>query len=129
MRGYLCSILIVTVTAPCLWSAEGGQKHPVYVGARVCANCHEGKGMGHQFSRWLASRHARAYAILGTPLGYEKAAKAGVSGNPQKAERCLRCHAPGALRSDDSIVEGFDYRDGVQCEDCHGAGASIHLKR
>ncbi len=45
--------------------AEGRQ--PIYVGAHACAACHDGVGMGHQYSRWLLSRHAQAYASLSLP--------------------------------------------------------------
>ena len=33
-------------------------KQPVYVGARACARCHEGKAAGNQYSHWLLSAHA-----------------------------------------------------------------------
>ncbi|MHC4323400.1 MAG: hypothetical protein ACYSUX_03910, partial [Planctomycetota bacterium] len=62
IREYLF-ILIITLACSCsLLAQEAGQKHPVYVGVKVCATCHRGKGMGHQFSKWLASKHAGAYA-------------------------------------------------------------------
>lgn len=68
MCGYLFTILIITVACSFpLWAQEDSQKHSVYVGVKICTTCHQGKGMGHQFSRWLASKHARAYAILAKP--------------------------------------------------------------
>jgi YVTN family beta-propeller protein len=134
MRSYLCTILIITVTAPCLWSAEGSQKHPVYVGAKVCANCHQGKGMGHQFSRWLASRHARAYAVLAKPEAKKIAELSGIPQEPQQSPMCLGCHATGAHVEAWEKDETFFTEDGVQCEKCHGPGseyvdASIMIDR
>ena len=40
------------------------KKQPIYVGARTCAACHEGHEAGNQYSQWLLSRHARAWASL-----------------------------------------------------------------
>ena len=98
-----------------------------YVGVMACARCHRGAEMGYQFSRWRTSKHARAYAVLGTRAGYEVAARESVNGNPQEAHQCLRCHTTGAERSPDRFVSGFDRTDGVQCEACHGAGSGYSL--
>ncbi|MBN2563738.1 MAG: beta-propeller fold lactonase family protein [Phycisphaerae bacterium] len=98
-----------------------------YVGVMACAKCHQGMMMNYQFSKWRLGRHARAYAVLGTPAGYEMAAKAGIQGDPQACAKCLRCHAPGATptgaSSQDRMMDGFDPADGVQCEHCHGPGS------
>ena len=40
---------------------------PVYVGVKACADCHSGKRMGHQYSKWLLSRHSTAFAVLAKP--------------------------------------------------------------
>ena len=66
---------------------EGEEKQPVYVGARVCATCHDGPGMGHQFSQWLLSKHARAYADLSTPEAREMAI---ISGKSRRLSCCWR---------------------------------------
>ena len=60
----LLATLVLIVSAA---GYEGSDKQPVYVGARVCGSCHEGSGMGHQFSKWLMSKHAEAYAALALP--------------------------------------------------------------
>lgn len=93
-----------------------------YAGVWNCAACHDGPSMGYQFSRWRVSRHARAYAVLATPKGYEVARSQGVEGNPQKAEACLKCHSTGFGLAAESFLEGFDPREGVTCEACHGPG-------
>jgi YVTN family beta-propeller protein len=94
-----------------------------YTGVMACAKCHQGPMMGYQFSKWRLSRHARAYAVLGTPAGYELAAREGVEGNPQEALACLRCHTTGRQQSAHALSETFDRSEGVQCESCHGPGS------
>ncbi len=95
---------------------------PKYVGASACGTCHQGPMMGYQLSLWRLSPHAQAYAVLATPAAAEIAAKMGVSGAPQLATACLRCHVtgggPGA-----AIMKSYDVMEGVGCESCHGAGS------
>jgi YVTN family beta-propeller protein len=123
MRNYLL-ILIVAATYPStLWAHEGGQKHPVYVGVQVCATCHQGKGMGHQFSKWLASKHASAYAVLSKPEAKKIAELSGIPQEPQESPLCLGCHATGAHVEEWEKDETFFFQDGVQCEKCHGPGS------
>ena len=106
-----------------LRAEEGNQKNPVYVGVKACATCHQGKGMGHQFSRWLASKHARAYAVLARPEAKEIAELSGIPQEPQESPMCLGCHATGAHVEEWERDETFFYEDGVQCEKCHGPGS------
>lgn len=94
-----------------------------YTGVMACARCHRGPMMGYQFSKWRLGKHARAYAVLGTKTGYEMAAGAGITGNPQEDPRCLGCHTTGFAVNKNGFLEGFDFSDGVQCESCHGAGS------
>ena len=63
------TIVVVMGLAGVAWSAESGvaDKHPVYVGVRMCTQCHGGLAAGHQFSLWRVSKHADAYATLWTP--------------------------------------------------------------
>ncbi len=99
------------------------EKHPVYVGARVCASCHQGEHMGHQFSRWLLSKHARAYSVLSHPEAKKIAQLSGIPQEPQESAVCLGCHATGAEAEDWEKDETFVTEDGVQCEKCHGPGS------
>jgi cytochrome c553 len=64
--------------------AAGAQakKQPVYVGARACAACHEGKQTGNQYSHWLLSKHARAWAELAKPEAKEMARLSGITDVP-----------------------------------------------
>lgn len=124
MRLYFSTILIITVACSFpLWAQESSQKHPVYVGVKVCATCHKGKGMGHQFSRWSASKHARAYAILAKPEAKKIAELSGIPYESQESSTCLGCHATGAHVEEWEKDETFYSTDGVQCEKCHGPGS------
>jgi YVTN family beta-propeller protein len=79
--------------------------------------------MGHQFSRWLASRHAGAYAILAKPGAKLIAELSGIPQEPQESPMCLGCHATGAHAEAWEKDETFYTEDGVQCEKCHGPGS------
>lgn len=123
MRGCILTYLNIAVIASCAWASESYLRHPVYVGARACATCHQGQGMGHQFSRWLASKHARAYAVLAKPQAKQMAELSGIVQEPQESAMCLGCHATGAHAEEWEKDESFSTEDGVQCEKCHGPGS------
>ena len=122
--GRILTILVIAAACSVVaWAQESGQRHPVYVGAKICATCHQGKGMGHQFSRWLASKHARAFAVLADPQAKRIAELSGIPQEPQESTMCLGCHATGAHAEDWEKDETFSTLDGVQCERCHGPGS------
>jgi YVTN family beta-propeller protein len=122
-HGYLFILLIVIAQSFAVKAQEGGQKHPVYVGVKVCATCHQGKGMGHQFSKWMASKHAQAYAVLAKSEAKEIARLSGIPQQPQESAMCLGCHSTGAHVEEWERDETFFTEDGVQCEKCHGPGS------
>ena len=99
------------------------QKQPVYVGARACAQCHEGKAAGNQYSHWLASAHAKAWATLALPEAKAMARLSGIPDEPEQAPICLGCHATAADSEKWERDVGFRLEDGVQCEKCHGPGS------
>ena len=82
-----------------------------YVGAEVCATCHESQ---HQV--WTESQHAIAYEDLeGVNKAFDPA--------------CIKCHTVGF----DKPGGFFDFDItghlmGVQCESCHGAGRA-HVEK
>ncbi len=104
-------------------SAAEREVHPVYVGSRVCASCHSGKQMGHIFSKWFHTKHAKAYASLSKPEAKEIAKLSGIPQEPQEAAMCLGCHATGAQAEEWEKDPSFHLEDGVQCERCHGPGS------
>ncbi len=84
--------------------------------------------MGSQFSIWLHSKHAQAYASLAGPEADKIAKLSGIAQEPQEAAICLGCHAPAALHEDWEKDDTFVMEDGVQCEDCHGPGSEYRYK-
>jgi YVTN family beta-propeller protein len=95
----------------------------VFVGAQACGRCHQGPGMGHQYSKWLLSRHARAYASLSLPEARPIADLSGIPGDPHDSPMCLGCHATASDVEPWRRDPGFRLEDGVQCEMCHGPGS------
>jgi YVTN family beta-propeller protein len=96
---------------------------PKYVGVMTCGRCHQGKRMGHPFSKWRLSAHAQAYAVLGTVEARQVAQSMGVSGDPQSSVDCLQCHATGQSEPSRGRTATFEVFRGVQCESCHGPGS------
>lgn len=117
-------IAAAAALAPLVFISRGAPAKPVYVGSRVCAGCHNGPGMGHQYSRWLLSKHAQAYAALSRPESWEIAKISGLREEPWKAQICLGCHST-AFKADERELdpETFRREDGLQCEACHGPGS------
>lgn len=123
MKCIISISLSITLCISICRAHEGADKHPVYVGAGVCATCHQTERMGHQFSKWLASKHAGAYAVLANPQSKEIARLSGIPQEPQESTMCLGCHATGAHAEDWEKDNTFYVEDGVQCEKCHGPGS------
>jgi len=98
-------------------------RQPVYVGAKVCGQCHEGTAMGDQLTRWLHSRHAKAYMSLAKPEAKQIAKWSGIPMEPQESAMCLGCHATASQAEPWERDETFSIRGGVQCEMCHGPGS------
>lgn len=122
MRSFLI-IALVIVTSASVRAAENSQRQSVYVGARACAKCHDGRGMGNQYSKWLTSKHAQTYAVLAQPESKKIAQLSGIPQEPQESPMCLGCHATGAHAEAWEKDKMFFVEDGVQCEKCHGPGS------
>ncbi|HYM13486.1 MAG TPA: multiheme c-type cytochrome [Bryobacterales bacterium] len=94
-----------------------------YIGAGGCAssNCHGGttaasekdsRIFGNEYSIWsVRDKHSKAYSVLADARS-RRMTEILKLGNPQKAQRCLACHAVGSPEKSVS--------DGVACEACHG---------
>jgi hypothetical protein len=97
---------------------------PSYMGSEKCARmCHKAVTKGEQLKIWQESKHAHAYAELATPKAQETAKKAGIVGDPQKSDKCLKCHVTGFGLPAERFDSTFSAKDGIQCEACHGAGS------
>jgi hypothetical protein len=114
----------VTAIGLCVIAEEGLGSQ--YVGAALCKNCHRSERTGNQFGAWQKMEHAKAFATLGEGEAKEIAKKQGID-DPQKSEKCLKCHLTAAGVPADQVSKKFDPKQGVQCESCHGAGEK-HVK-
>lgn len=131
MRRVVCSfrVVVVAVLSSLLFGAvavsggEGKQKPTgKYVGARACKNCHQSEKTGAQYKKWFEMKHARAYKVLKTPEARKVATQLGVTGDPQKSPKCLKCHVTAHGVDPKRLAKKFKVSDGVQCESCHGPG-------
>ncbi len=104
-------------------AADSGASHPKYTGVMACAECHKGPEMGYQFSRWRTSKHANAYAVLGTAAAAIIAKEMGVEGDPLTHPDCLKCHTTAYFRPAGGYLDSYSIYEGVGCEACHGAGS------
>jgi hypothetical protein len=94
-----------------------------FVGVKSCKPCHNTEKQGKQTPIWLASEHAKAFQTLKTPEAAQVATKAGVKGAAHEAKECLRCHVAAFGVAAAQIKPTFAVEEGVQCENCHGAGS------
>jgi Cytochrome c554 and c-prime len=97
-----------------------------YIGANKCKNCHEAEASGNQYAVWLKSGHSKAFETLGSDEAKKFAKEKGID-DPQKSDKCLKCHETAFGVAADLIKNGFDPKQGVQCESCHGPGEA-HFK-
>ena len=118
-------IIITMVLYPGLvsdLSAQTSDEH-IYVGEKVCRQCHNLPGSRDQYNPWRLSKHARAYSSLFKPEAKEIAELSGIDIEPQKSPICLGCHTTAYNVEEWEREETFHFEDGVQCELCHGPGS------
>ena len=109
--------------------ATGAWAGPVkYVGVKKCAMCHKKPTVGEQYAIWKKTAHAKAWETLATPKAMKLAKKAGVE-DPQKDERCAKCHTTAWGEDPANLGTKFKVEDGVGCESCHGAGGKYAKKK
>jgi YVTN family beta-propeller protein len=90
-----------------------------YIGNEVCGTCH-----AREYKKWLGTRHARSWVMLGMT---EKAERVKshfnlTASSPQNSAICLKCHGTAADTPPESRQPTFHIEEGVQCETCHGPG-------
>jgi YVTN family beta-propeller protein len=112
---------VLPLSAPAAYVNSG--KEPIYIGSQACGRCHDGPQMGHQLSKWLLTKHAKAYTALSRPEAKEITKLSGITQEPHKAKMCLGCHATASEEEDWERGEDFHLADGLQCEACHGPGS------
>ena len=92
-----------------------------YAGVKKCSICHKTPAQGEQYSKWQASKHAKAFETLGTAAAKEAGAKRGVD-DPQKSGKCLKCHSTAYGNTEAQVTQVIPLEEGVSCESCHSAG-------
>jgi len=108
------------------WAAKDtGNK---YMGVAKCKKCHADEKLGNQYGKWKKMKHAKAYELLGSDKAKEVAKKAGITEDPQKSPKCLKCHTTGHDLPASRFGTLFKVKDGVQCEACHGPGRAYAKK-
>ena len=107
-------------------ATKGGNQ---FLGADACKICHKTEKSGDQYGIWAASKHAKAFEVLGTEEAKKVAVAAGVEGNPQEADQCLQCHVTAHGAKAELLGPKFAKEQGVGCESCHGAGSGYKAKK
>jgi len=97
-----------------------------YIGAEKCKSCHQAESAGGQYAHWQKTTHAKAWERLASPEAKESGKKVGIE-DPQKSDKCLKCHVTAFGVPAEQIKKGFELKGGVQCESCHGPGEK-HMK-
>jgi len=94
-----------------------------YVGTKMCGMCHKSEKQGKQLDIWQKSKHAEAYKTLTTAKAAEFAKARGLKKPASESPECLECHTFGKTVDASLLEKGFDIKEGVQCESCHGPGS------
>lgn len=127
----LTLVVVVMGIALLVVSALGqGQAEPAgkaskatfkYIGAKGCKMCHNSAAQGKQYEIWTASKHSQAYAVLASPEAKKVASAKGIA-DPQKDEKCLKCHLTAYNAPAEMLTKTYSIEEGVSCESCHGPG-------
>lgn len=113
------AFVVALCLAPGLIFAQSKFK---YVGAKTCMPCHMTPKSGAAYKIWQGSAHAKAFATLATPAALEIAKKKGIA-DPQKDEKCMKCHETAFGAAAAQLAPSFKAGEGVGCEACHGPGS------
>lgn len=104
-----------------------GQAQNKYVGVKTCGMCHKTEKQGKQLDIWQKSKHAEAYKTLTGTRADSIAKVKGLKKPAAASPECLTCHVIGFDVEASLLDKNFDYKEGVQCETCHGAGSSYKV--
>ncbi len=120
----ILSVAALKVSHPDATTTEPPEGPPTFVGAENCV-CHKNPARGNQYGKWLKEDpHAQAYAHLAGDKARTVAKEMGID-DPQKSDKCLRCHATAAIVKPEQISGTLALTEGVSCEGCHGAGSNF----
>jgi cytochrome c5 len=120
MKNLILTVVVLACVA--FFVMPGVAADNKYVGVKQCSMCHKADKSGNQFGVWQKSKHAEAYKTLTSDKANEIAKKKGLKKPAAESPECLECHT---VTADAKLLDkGFDAKDGVQCEKCHGAGSA-----
>ncbi len=125
MKKYIIAATVIVlsiVTSVWLMFAQR-KRESIYVGEKVCRQCHHLAGNRDQFNPWRLSQHADAYAALFKSEAKPIADLSGIDIKPHQSPICLGCHTTACYVEDWERGDDFRFEDGVQCELCHGPGS------
>jgi len=117
-------IVLAGLTAVLIILSSASVAQNKYVGVKMCSMCHKTEKQGKQFDIWKGSKHAGAYAALATEAANKIAKDKGLKAAAVEAKECLECHTLAATVDAKLFDQGFDLKEGVQCETCHGPGSA-----
>lgn len=118
----IISAIVVSFLLMAFYSNQPSDKKHEYIGVQKCGMCHKKDKDGAQLKVWEGSDHAKAYKTLQTAEADKIAKEKGFSTKAVETDACLKCHAPAHNVDAKLLGKKFDIADGVQCENCHGAG-------
>jgi hypothetical protein len=120
MRTFRIILAVLVCAVVFLYAVEAQNK---YVGTKMCGMCHKSDKQGKQLDIWQKSKHAEAFKTLTTAKANEIAKAKGLKKPAAESPECLECHTIGKTVDASLFEKGFDMKEGVQCESCHGAGS------
>jgi len=85
------------------------------------------KSIGEQYQIWKRVKHATAFATLATREAKEIAKTQGIE-DPQKSDKCLRCHVTAHGAKPEELARTFKPSEGIGCEACHGPGGDYYVE-
>lgn len=112
--GMICTVVLML-------SGYGQNK---YIGVKTCGMCHKAEKQGSQLTIWQKSKHAEAFKTLLSVRADSVAKARGLKKSAAESPECLKCHVVGNDLAADLLDKNFDFKDGVQCEVCHGPGSA-----
>jgi hypothetical protein len=111
---------------------QGTEKVSLYEGPGSCAatSCHGSvkpvagsRIFQNEYSTWIIKdKHARAYQVLTEKLGVRIGKILNLKEESKDAPKCLVCHA--LYTTPEQRARAFDIKEGVTCENCHGASSA-----
>lgn len=108
-----------------------------FIGSAKCKLCHNKEETGAQYKIWTEAKHSHAFELLGTDEAKAAGKKLGIA-DPQKSEKCLKCHSTAYFFTEKPVTNIQTKKDGtprlaveegVSCESCHWAGSGYQKKK